>query len=101
MNEKEALEHIEMFVQNKVREGHKGLFPKRSAKKNVESKWAQFNDKGANVDAVNALGGIDNATNLVNSTADRILNSEQELKSALSGDYSGSQEDLINEIWKD
>lgn len=71
------LEHIETFVLNKVREGYKGLFPKRRAKKNVVRRWSQFKDKGANLDAVNALGGVDSATNLVNLTVDRILNSNK------------------------
>ena len=101
MNEEESLQHIEMFVRNKVREGYRGLFPKRSARKNVTRAWANFNDKGANLDATKTLGGYDKTTNIVHLTTDRVLNSEQELRAVLSGDYLGSHEDLINEIRKD
>jgi len=101
MSEEEALQHIEMFVRNKVREGYRGLFPKRSARKNVTREWTHYKDKGANLDATNALGGVDRATDLVYLTTDRVLNFKQELKTVLSGNYLGSREDLLNEIWKD
>ncbi len=100
MNEEEAKQHIEMFVRNKIREGYRGLFPKRNAKKNVIRAWEHFNDKGANLDACNAVGGVDNATGLVHFTAARILMLDEELRSVLSGDYPGSHEDMLHEISK-
>lgn len=101
MNEEEAKQHIEMFVRNKIREGYKGFLPERNAKKYVIRAWEQFNNKGANLDACNAVGGVDNATGLVHFTAARIFMIEEELKSVLSGDYPGSHEDMLNGIRKD
>ena len=100
MTEEEAKEHIEMFVRNKIREGYRGFLPERNAKKNVLRRWEQYNDKGANLDACNAVGGVENATGLVHFTAARIFMIEDELKDVLSGNYPGSHEDLLNEISK-
>lgn len=100
MNEKESVEHIEMFVRNKIREGYKGLFPKRSAKRNVLSKWNIYKDKGANLEAVSILG--ENRINeLILQTIESILNSKEQLQRVLNGEYIGSAEDLINGIWED
>ncbi len=101
MNEEEAKQHIEMFVRNKIREGYRGLFPKRNARKNVTRAWERFNDKGANLEACTALGGVGKATVLVYMATERILTFEGELKPVLSGDYTGSHEDMLNEIRKD
>lgn len=101
MNEDEALQHVEMFVRNKVREGYKGLTPKRNARKNVMRVWAQVKDKGAMFDAVNALGGAYKTEGLIELMTNRIFNFKSELKMVLRGEYSGSHEDMISEIWKD
>jgi hypothetical protein len=101
MTEEEAAQHLEMFVRNKVREGYKGLFPKRRARKNVEKAWNIYQDKGANHDASVAFGGLHKATTFVYLTTEKVLESKKELKLILDGDYSGSHEDLIAEIRKD
>lgn len=101
MNEDEALQHVEMFVRNKVREGYKGLTPKRNARNNVMRVWAEVKDKGEMLTAANVLGGVYRTEGLVELMTNRIFNFKSELKMVLGGEYPGSQEDMINEIWKD
>lgn len=101
MDKQEAAQHIEMFVRNKIREGYRGLFPKRTARKNVARNWNKYKNIGANQEAILALGGEDEAVRLMSDTFDRILDSEHELQVTLKGQYSGSHEDLLKAIWED
>ena len=65
MNKEESLQHIEIFVRNKIREGYGGSAPDHKAKKNVMSMWRKFKKKGANAEASIVLGGNDEVEKLL------------------------------------